>query len=125
MLTDHWDKQGYNRNPQEVADVSSTFAEYMDNYSKIAFVDGKQLLFSGPNAGGSSPVFGLYVKDGIIVSSKSYSQLKVFNNFLNSCDAGFVSGYINNLDSEQPNVQDIEDDLACAGIMTFEETEFW
>jgi hypothetical protein len=124
MLTGYWEKQEYNRGPQQIADISNVFAEYMNRSHQMVFVDDNQLLFSGPNAGGSSPVFGLYAKDNRVVSSTSYNQLKIFNNFLNSCSDDFVSGYINNLNSEEPDLEDIKDDLACAGEITFKETEF-
>jgi hypothetical protein len=118
MLTKYWYNQDYNREPQEIADLSIIFAQYVDKFNKIMYINNER-LFLGPNQKANNPVWGVFIKkNNNRLSALSYEQVNNFNIFLNSCDDEFISEYINNLDELTPSLEDIVNDLSCAGNIT-------
>ncbi len=124
LLTKHWNDMGYDREPYEVASILNTLAGYLNKYHKLIIVNGQQLLHSGPNAGGLSPVSGISMKGNKIYSANMYRLLKNFNDFLNSCEGDYVSRYIKTLEVKKPDLEQMKDDLSCAGEISFENTLF-
>lgn len=115
-IVDTWNNE-YDISFSEIVNISSEMAMYFDTHHKILFINGNQILFSKPNAGGFNDVRGLTIQNTTLDFQNTY-------NFLNACRDISINNYITTSLGKEVGLTEVIETFSCGGEALVMDTDF-